>query len=83
MTHKKELKMCLGSSCFARGNKEILKVVKAFVLKHGLDKTIDFRGSHCFNKCQDGPNLTIDGKFYHGINIDNIEDILKENLLDN
>ncbi len=82
MNPKKQMQICLGSSCFARGNKEILKVIKAFVAQHKLESKIDFRGSHCFDKCQNGPNLTIDGKFFHKISADNVEKILKDNLLD-
>lgn len=82
MNAKKQMKICLGSSCFARGNKQILKKIKAFIAQHQLEDKIDFRGSHCFDKCQHGPNLTIEGTFFHKISADNIDTILKENLLD-
>lgn len=82
MSTKKIMKICLGSSCFARGNKELLKIAKAFVVQHQLEDKVDFRGSHCFDKCQHGPNLTIDGHFFHHIDSQNLEEILRTNLLD-
>ena len=82
MNPKKQLKICLGSSCFARGNKAILQAIKGYIATHDLQEKIDFRGNHCFGRCMEGPNLSIDGRFYPGITPENIEDILRENLAD-
>lgn len=82
MKPKKTMKICLGSSCFARGNKLILQTIKAFIVKHNLQDELDFRGSHCFGKCQHGPNLNIDGVYFHNISPENIEEVLRENLLE-
>jgi NADH:ubiquinone oxidoreductase subunit E len=81
MQTKVQLKICLGSSCFARGNKAILQIVKSFISNHELADKIDFRGNHCFGECLKGPNMSIDGQLFHAITLENVESILRENIL--
>lgn len=49
--------VCMGSSCFARGNAENLSFIENFVKEKGLDAKIDLCGSRCENKCATGPHV--------------------------
>lgn len=82
MNHRREIIICLGSSCFARGNRNLLKQVQRYINQHGLADKVLFRGDHCFSECSKGPNLKIGGKIYSQLNEDNIHQILNEALHD-
>lgn len=82
MYPKKEIIICLGSSCFARGNKELMKFIEKYLRQKKVTDKVTFRGDHCFEKCTEGPNLMIDGKIYHGVNKDNVIDFLMDGLKD-
>lgn len=58
-TEKIELTICLGSSCFSRGNKMTLRAIDDFLKQHNLKQYVHFRGNHCFGLCEEGPVLKI------------------------
>ena len=58
MTH--EIKVCMGSACFAKGNQENLEYIKSFIDENGLDAQIKIIGALCENKCSVGPRIYID-----------------------
>ncbi|HOW30119.1 MAG TPA: (2Fe-2S) ferredoxin domain-containing protein [Bacteroidales bacterium] len=61
---KKEIVICLGSSCFARGNKSAIKAITEFLKEHNLQNDVNFRGERCFGMCAKGPVLKL-GNVYH------------------
>ena len=54
-----EIVICMGSSCFSRGNKKTLGLIKQYLKEKELSDKVVFRGSHCFGECEDGPVITI------------------------
>lgn len=74
------IKICMGSSCFARGNHKNLDILEEFVENHNLDIDIQLVGSRCENKCSNGPNIEINGKLYNKMDSGSLIDILN-NLL--
>jgi len=82
MYHRREIIICLGSSCFSRGNNGLLKVIQRYINQQGLAEKVQFKGDHCFEHCSEGPNLMIGGKLYHQVNEDNIHSILADALHD-
>lgn len=80
MINKIQIKICLGSSCFSRGNKELIKIVQKYIESNNLESKVAFSGDHCTSNCLEGPNLRIDGKLISQVSIDNVQEILDENL---
>lgn len=78
---KKEIVICLGSSCFSRGNKKQVQLIKAFLETHCLNDVVNFRGSHCFNRCEEGPILSIDGKENSGMTPERVTQVLENEFL--
>ena len=76
MDEKLNITVCLGSSCFARGNEEHLNFIEDYVEENNLDAVIDICGSRCEGKCAQGPNITINGKLYSNITKEKLKDIL-------
>ncbi len=67
MKEKTQVTICLGSSCFARGNKSTLKAVTQFIQKNNLQESITFRGGHCFGSCAEGPILKVGETIHTGV----------------
>lgn len=71
-----EIQICLGSSCFARGNQTLVHRIKEHLLKLRLTDQVIFKGAHCFNQCKDGPMLRINDEIISGVNENNIAEVL-------
>jgi NADH:ubiquinone oxidoreductase subunit E len=82
MGRKYEMEICLGSSCFSRGNREVVHFIKEYLRKNHLDDKVVFRGDRCLGNCSEGPNLVIDGKVINGVTREAAEKILEEYLGD-
>ena len=70
----------MGSSCFSRGNKKAVEIIKKYLGSNQLSGKVLFKGGHCFGECEKGPILIINDKVYHNVNHENIEELLNENL---
>jgi len=77
---KKEIKICLGSSCFSRGNKLTLQVVQKYLKDHQLERDVILKGNHCFSSCNSGPILKIGEKVYEQVSSENVLEILEAEL---
>lgn len=78
MSTNHTITICLGSSCFSRGNKETLDIVKQFIAEHHLEAEVFFHGELCTGNCENGPVLKINDKVYGPIKPDDVYDILTE-----
>ena len=58
------IKVCLGSSCYVRGNDKILSFLEEYIRKNQKNVSVEILGCRCTNACQDGPNIFIDDKKY-------------------
>ncbi len=72
--------ICLGSSCYSRGNAENLQAIKKFLEERNLDNQIDFRGHLCNETCNKGPVIKIDDTEYTGVTQSNLPAILSQHF---
>lgn len=75
-----EIKVCMGSACFARGNADNLELIEKYIKENNLDAKIELVGSRCENDCANGPHIFVDNKKYSGVTTQQIEEIMKEFL---
>ncbi|MDL2231246.1 (2Fe-2S) ferredoxin domain-containing protein [Porphyromonadaceae bacterium OttesenSCG-928-L07] len=75
---KRQIKICLGSSCFSRGNNINLEEIKKFLSTKNLDAEISFSGHLCENLCSKGPIIRIDAHVYESVNLSKLHKILQE-----
>ncbi len=75
------IKICMGSSCFARGNAKNLQLIQSFLDQNNIKAEIELVGMRCCNRCAVGPNITIDDKEYHHVDNEMLLDILEKILL--
>ena len=62
-----KVKLCMGSSCFARGNGDMLAFLEDYIVSHHLDAKVELSGCHCQNRCSEGPNLFINDEKYMNV----------------
>lgn len=72
--------VCMGSSCFSRGNADNVAVVQQFIKEKGLEKSVEMQGCLCKGLCKSGPNVEINGKMYGNVSGESLLKVL-ENVL--
>lgn len=68
MSDKTTITICMGSSCFSRGNNRHLQTIQNFIAQHGLQEQVNLSGSRCEGLCMHGPNIRIDGELIADLN---------------
>ena len=71
------IKICLGSSCYVRGNDKTLNFIQKYISKNKKDINVEILGCRCTNSCQDGPNIFIDNKRYSHLTEDELLNLLE------
>lgn len=66
---QKELNItiCLGSSCFSRGNKDVVEAIQEHLEDIGMKEHTNFKGGHCFGNCAEGPVMIVNGRTFKSI----------------
>lgn len=77
---KVTVELCMGSSCFARGNSSALSEIESFLEENDLSDSVDLQGHLCLGKCNSGPHVRVNGVEYSAITPDCIIDLIKEAL---
>ena len=80
MAQKIEMQICLGSSCFSRGNKDVVAYIKDYLHRNNLEDKVVFKGARCMGHCSDGPNLMINDGVFRGVTLSAIESILEKEI---
>ncbi len=73
---KHSILICLGSSCYSRGNAENLKTIKDFLVSRDIESRINFRGHLCNEMCNKGPVIEIDDIVFEEVTQSNLPTIL-------
>lgn len=73
-----EIVVCLGSSCFARGNSENLAIINKHIQSNNLAATVRLTGKLCQDQCKQGPNLIIGGEIHHSVTAERLRELLRQ-----
>lgn len=71
-----EINLCMGSSCFARGNQKNLMVIKQLLNEYNLNNTVKVTGTLCEGACGSGPCIRVDDRKFNEVKPEQIRDIL-------
>ncbi len=79
---KPKIVVCLGSSCFARGNEENIRVVEAYLGENSYQDEVDVElsGALCRGRCADGPVVIVDDQIYTRVDAGLMLEILRKTL---
>ena len=80
MPQKIEMQICMGSSCFSRGNREVVNYIRDYLKRNHLEDKIVFKGARCMNLCSNGPNLRINDRIIEGVTLSKIDAILEKEI---
>ena len=75
-----KVELCMGSSCFARGNSSILSAIENYISENDLSDRVELEGHLCLGRCNSGPHVATNGKEYSALDEDCIVDLLKKEL---
>ncbi|MDD3155206.1 MAG: NAD(P)H-dependent oxidoreductase subunit E [Victivallaceae bacterium] len=78
MKNKLKIVVCIGSSCFARGNARNVEVIEHFIKERHLADSVELSisGGLCSGCCADGPNIIVNDRMYHNMTPDGMLEIL-------
>ncbi len=69
--------ICLGSSCYSRGNNKNLEIINELIKNNELNVEVEISGNLCEDNCGKGPNLRINDKIYNKVDPNSITELLK------
>ncbi len=71
-----------GNTCPTKGSAQVLELLKAAVVRRGLQQEVEVVGRGCFGLCRLAPNLYIepDGVWYSRFTAADVEEIVEEHL---
>ncbi len=72
-----KIRICMGSSCFRRGNRKNLEFIETYIDEHGCVADVELVGSRCEELCRKGPNIQINGRMFHEVTQEMLFDILQ------
>lgn len=81
MKEKIKITICLGSSCFSRGNGTTLELIRKYLDENHLTDEVDFRGKLCACDCSHGPIIEINDIKFEAVSESNILNILEQQLI--
>lgn len=73
-----DITICMGSSCFARGNEENLRIIERFIRENDCADRIHLSGKCCLGRCSGGPNIVVDGVIHSKMDRESLIDLLEE-----
>ncbi|MBB6482464.1 (2Fe-2S) ferredoxin domain-containing protein [Spirochaeta isovalerica] len=77
---KVQIEICMGSSCFARGNSRLLSFLEEYIAGEGLASRVGITGHLCMGNCSSGPVVRIDGMDYFDLKEADLARLLGEAL---
>ena len=72
-----KIRICMGSSCFQRGNRKNLEFIEKYIDDQGCAAEVELMGSRCEDQCRKGPNLQINGRMYHEVHEELLFELLE------
>jgi NADH:ubiquinone oxidoreductase subunit E len=75
-----KIEICMGSSCFSRGNPENLRAIRDHLASAGLAASVVVTGHLCEEQCSEGPNLRINGRIFRSVTPASIAALLDSEL---
>ncbi|NLG17780.1 MAG: (2Fe-2S) ferredoxin domain-containing protein [Fibrobacter sp.] len=74
------VKVCLGSSCYLRGGREVLEALCAYISENKLGMSVKLSGTLCEGRCSSGPAISIGTQLYTGVKPEDAVEALKKHL---
>jgi len=80
MADMDKITVCMGSSCFGKGNQATAEAVTQFIEEHKLEDKIEVAGCLCSGHCAKGPNVMINDKLISGVSEQGVGAVIAQEL---
>lgn len=74
--NKKTITICMGSSCFARGNNQNLKIIQQYLSDNNQETDVLLTGALCKENCRKGPVIFLNDKMHTNVGSADLPDLL-------
>jgi len=78
---KVEVSVCIGTCCYMNGSYDTMRKLMDIADERGYGDRIDFKASFCFENCDKGPNVEVDGMVHGHVTPDKVEEFI-ENVIE-
>lgn len=76
------VQICIGSSCYLKGSKELVDMFNQAVEENGLEAEVTLAGSFCTGRCnREGVTISIDDDVYTGVTPGGFKEFFDEKIL--
>jgi NADH:ubiquinone oxidoreductase subunit E len=74
------IQVCVGSSCFLRGSKNVIAEIESLIAHYKLDDIVTLKGNFCFERCSDGVTVMIGEKTFTKVTGESIVDLFEKEV---
>ncbi len=74
---KVDVRVCVGTCCYTSGSYDTMRKLMELADSAGYSDKIDFKGSFCFENCNVGPNVEVNGELHGSVLPQNTEDFFR------
>jgi NADH-quinone oxidoreductase subunit G len=75
------VEVCVGTCCYQQGAYESMRKLGRLLRTHELDGQVELRATFCFEQCQQGPNLAVNGRVLGNATPERIGEIFATEIL--
>ncbi len=73
-----DVRVCVGTCCYNNGSYDTMQKLMKLADDQGLGEKIDFKASFCFENCNEGPNVEVDGILHSGVTPESAKKLMAE-----
>lgn len=74
------IQVCVGSSCFLRGSKNVIAEIESLIAHYQLDDIVTLKGNFCLERCSDGVTVKIGEKTFTKVTGESIVDLFENEV---
>lgn len=75
-----DVMVCIGSSCYLKGSKDIISILQKLIEHNGLNEKVNLAGSFCMGHCMEGVCVKVDGNLF-SVTPSSTEEFFNKNIL--
>ena len=72
--------VCIGSGCHVKGSRKIIAQLQRLIAEEKLFCDLELEACFCQERCTEGVVIRVNGEIITGVNIENVEAIIRNRL---
>jgi len=74
--------VCVGSSCHIKGARNLIMRLDELIKEHGIENSVELKGSFCMERCGEGLNWQIDDHPLTSSDMEEAVGIFRERIIE-